>query len=96
MSKLSTLTLADCQIKGPDQFRSVCQAIDTLEINTFIRSGRIRFRNVFICPDIDLLVFYKSKNPTERLIAGLAIQLHVQKYRKHSRKAYRKIVNKTK
>lgn len=66
--------------------------MDVLEIETFVRSGQFVFRNVFICPDIDLMPFYESDKPTERLIAGLSMRLHVAKYGKYSDHRYLAIV----
>jgi hypothetical protein len=94
MRKRSTLHLENCQIKSADKFRAVCQALDTIEIETFIGSGRFALTNVFICPDIDLLPFYHSDKPTEALIARIAIILHVQKYGKKSTPEYLEIYNK--
>lgn len=92
--KTSSLELKNCQIKSAEQFRAVCAALDVLEIQTFVGSGRIRFTNVFICPDIDLMPFYESDKPMERLIGGLAIQLHVSRHGKYAKKKYRKILKK--
>jgi len=80
MSNVSTLRLENCQIKSAEKFKAVCAAIDILEKETFIRSGQYAFTNVFVCPDIDLIPFYESSDPTERLIAGLCIHLHVKRY----------------
>jgi hypothetical protein len=92
MSKISKLKLNNCQIKSADKLKEVCGAIDVLEKETFIGSGMIMFNNVFICPDIDLIPFYESADPTERLISGICIQLHVKRYGKHSDRRYLKIV----
>jgi hypothetical protein len=90
---ISTLHLKNCQIKSREAFRSTCAAIDELEKVTFIRSGSIKFANVFVCPDIDLIEFYESSDPTERLIAGLAIQIHCKRYGRFADKRYKKIIN---
>lgn len=84
----SLLVLQNCQIKSAEKFRKVCEAIDTLEVETFIGSGRLAFTNVFICPDIDLVPFWESDKPTERLVARVAICLHCKKYGKRSSPRY--------
>jgi hypothetical protein len=89
----SLLHLKNCQIKSAEKFKSVCQALDTLEKETMIQSGRIKFTNVFVCPDIDLIPFYNSPDPMERLIAGLCITLHVKRYGKHADRRYKLITN---
>lgn|GEM_PF-1318227 len=91
---LSRLTLANAQIKSAELFREVCRAIDTIEKLTFIRSGEIEFRDNFICPDIDLLPFYHSDDPTERMVARICIALHVKRYGQHSSPGYREIMEK--
>lgn len=97
MSRISTLHLYNAQIKSAEKLKALCQAFDILEKETFIRSGRYAFTDVFICPDIDLLPFYNSDDPTERLIGGLCIELHVKRYGKHygkhSNPAYWNIVH---
>lgn len=85
---LSKLTLANCQIKSAEKFRAVCQAVDTLEKEMFIRSGQIKFKNVFICPDIDLIPFADSTDPTEALMGRLAIGLHLKRYGKRADTRY--------
>jgi hypothetical protein len=92
MSNISTLSLENCQIKSAEKLKAVCAAFDILEKETFIKSGQFRFTNMFICPDIDLLPFYESLDPTERLIAGLCIRLHVKRYGKNSDPRYKAIV----
>jgi hypothetical protein len=92
--KESLFHLKNCQIKSAEKLKAVCAAIDTLEKETMIGSGRIKFTNVFICPDIDLLYFYHSSDPIERLIGGLCIRLHVKRYGKFSNKGYIKAIKK--
>lgn len=89
--KTSFLELKNCQIKSAEKLKSVCQALDVLEKETFVGSGRIRFSNVFICPDIDLLPFYNSDDPTEKLIGRLCVQLHLKRYGKYADKKYKKL-----
>jgi hypothetical protein len=84
--------LANCQIKSAEKFKAVCAAIDLLEKETFIRSGQIQFTDCFICPDIDLLPFYNSADPTQRLVAKICISLHVQKWGEYARQDYKDIV----
>lgn len=91
-NNLSRLTLENIQIKSAEKFKTVCQAIDVLEKETFIRSGEIKFEDVFVCPDFDLVPFYQSYDPTERLIAKLCISLHVQKWGDDAKEDYKKIV----
>lgn len=92
MGNISKLVLENCQIKSAEKLKAVCAALDVLEIETFIGSGQFVFRNNFICPDIDLIPFYESEKPTERLIAGICIRLHVKRYGKHSDPRYLSIV----
>lgn len=92
--KLSLFYLKNCQIKSAKKLRAVCRALDTLEKEMMIGSGRIRFKNVFVCPDIDLIEFYNSDDPMEKLIGGLCIDLHVKRYGKYADKKYIKIVKK--
>lgn len=87
----SKIALEHCQIKSAEKFKAVAQAIDTLEKETFIKSGWISLVNCFVCPDIDLIAFYKSGDPTERLLAIICISLHCKQYGKNSRKAYLEI-----
>ena len=84
----SKLVLKNCQIKSAEKLRQVCKVIDLLEKETFMASGCIRFVNVFVCPDIDLLEFANSADPTERLIGGICIRLHNKKYGRASRYSY--------
>lgn len=88
MKSKSKITLANCQIKSAEKFRVVAQALDLLEKETFIQSGLICFSGMFICPDIDLMKFFHSQEPTERLLAIMCIELHVKRYGKSSRKEY--------
>lgn len=93
MKDRSRLTLENCQIKSLSKLYAVCAAIDTLEAETFIRSGEIKFDNVFVCPDIDLsALYYATKNPTEKLVTGLCMALHVAKWGENSNPKYKKIV----
>lgn len=91
-SKISRLTLANAQIKSAEIFVEVCKAIDTLEKLTFIRSGEIAFTDNFICPDFDLLPFYNSADPTQRLIARLCIHLHYQKHGENIPASYLEVI----
>jgi hypothetical protein len=90
----SRLTLANCQIKSAEKFKAVCAAIDVLEKETFIRSGEIEISNCFICPDIDLLQFYNSDDPTEQLMAKICISIHVNQWGEDARQSYKDIVKK--
>lgn len=92
--KRSKVTLENCQIKSAEKFKAVAAALDILEKETFIKSGLICFSGMFICPDIDLVQFYKSGDPTERLLATICIALHVKQYGKRSRKEYLEIETK--
>jgi hypothetical protein len=92
-NKASLFHLKNCQIKSAEKLRAVCQALDVLEKETMISSGRIRFTNVFICPDIDLLPFYHSEDPMERIIGRLCVHLHLKKYGKHSDTRYKNLHN---
>lgn len=87
----SRLTLANCQVKSAEKLRAVCRAIDVLEKETFIRSGQIELDNCFICPDIDLLEFYNSKDPTEHLVGKIAILIHVERWGDDARKEYKAV-----
>lgn len=88
MKGRSKISLDNCQIKSAEKFKAVAQAIDLIEKETFIGSGLISFSGMFICPDIDLVQFYKSGDPTERLLAVICIGLHVKRYGKNSRQDY--------
>jgi hypothetical protein len=93
MKNKSKISLENCQIKSAEKFKSVAQAIDLIEKETFVGSGLISFSGMFICPDIDLVQFYKSGDPTERLLAVICIGLHVKRYGKNSRAEYLAIDN---
>lgn len=84
----SKITIANCQIKSVEKLEAVCQALDILEKEAFIGSGTIRFKNVFVCPDIDLIPFIRSSDPMQRLVGRLCIGLHLKRYGRHSDRRY--------
>lgn len=86
--------LENCQIKSAEKFREICKAIDIIEKETFIKSGQFQFKNVWVCPDIDLMVFYNSADPTENVVARICIHLHVKLYGKTSDAQYLEVVKK--
>jgi hypothetical protein len=50
-----------------------------------IKEVEISFKDMFICPDIDLTEFANSDDPMEKLVGGLCIKLHKMKYGKDSK-----------
>lgn len=78
-----------CQIKSKEKFRLFCQLLDTLEKEIGIHEVEISLKDIFICPDIDLTEFSNSDVPMEKIIGGLAIRLHNQRYGKESK--YKKL-----
>lgn len=84
----SIIHIENCQVKSLQKARQLCAAIDTIEKECGIGSVRIRFKNNFICPDIDLHQLTQSTDPMERLIGELLVRIDISRNGKNSK--YRK------
>lgn len=82
--KYSLIHLEQCQVKSIEKARLLCNLIDTLEKEFGIREVEISFKDMFICPDIDLTEISNSTDPMEKLIGGIFIRLDKVKNGKDS------------
>lgn len=83
--KYALIHIEGCQVKSSEKMKVLCQALDTLEKEIGIREVEISFKDMFICPDIDLTEFSNSNEPMEKLVGGLCIKLDKMKYGKKSK-----------
>lgn len=67
----SLIHIENCQVKSLEKARVLCQCLDILEKEIGIKQVRISFKNMFICPDIDLTELTNSEEPMERLVGGI-------------------------
>lgn len=74
--KESLIHIENCQIKSIEKAKLLCQALDTIEKECGIKEVRISFANNFLCPDIDLSILKKSKDPMEKLVGNLLIKIY--------------------
>jgi len=74
--KESIIHIENCQIKSIEKAKLLCQALDTIEKECGIKEVRISFANNFLCPDIDLTILEKSKDPMEKLVGKLLIKIY--------------------
>ena len=82
--KRSKIHIENCQIKSLEKAFKIAEALDILEKECGIYEVEISFKDMFICPDIDLTILANSTEPMERLIGGLFIKLDKMKYGKNS------------
>ncbi len=82
--KRSKIHIENCQIKSLEKAQKIATALDTLEKECGIHEVEISFKDMFICPDIDLTHLTNSSDPMEKLIGGLFIKFDVMKYGKKS------------
>lgn len=82
--KRSLIHIENCQIKSLEKAKAVAKALDILEKEMGIHEVEISFKNMFICPDIDLTILANSKQPMEKLIGELFIKFDKLKYGKKS------------
>lgn len=87
--KRSKIHIENCQVKSLEKAIKIAAALDILEKECGIHEVEISFKDMFICPDIDLTHLTNSLEPMERLIGGVFIKLDVMKYGKNS--SYSKI-----
>ena len=77
----SEISIKGCQIKSKETLRTFCAALDQLEKTIGIKSVRISFEDLFICPDIDLTEYANSADPMEKLVGNLLIKLNPDNYK---------------
>ncbi len=85
MKKRSKIHIENCQIKSLEKAIKIADAVDTLEKECGIHEVEISFKDMFICPDIDLTHLTNSNSPMEKLLGKLLIKLDVMKYGKNSK-----------
>ncbi len=88
MKKRSTIHISNCQIKSLEKLQALARGLDIIEKECGIHSVRITLEDMFICPDIDLTIAANSKDPMEKLVGELCIQLDKKKYGKESKYHY--------
>lgn len=71
--KYPLIHLEGVQIKSKKKLRLLCKCINTLEEELGIKEVEISFKNVFVCPWIDLTQFSNSNDPMEKLIGGILL-----------------------
>lgn len=82
--KYPLIHIEGCQIKSAEKLRKVCAALKVLEEEIGIKEVEFVFKDMFICPWIDLTEFTNSTDPVEQLVGGLCIKLDIMKYGKNS------------
>jgi hypothetical protein len=83
--KYSLIHVENCQVKSLKKAILLAKLIDKMEKEFGIREVEISFKNMFICPDIDLNILEKSDKPMEHLIGSIFIALHKKEYGKNSK-----------
>ncbi len=89
--KYPLIHLEGLQIKSKKKLRLLCKCVNTMEEEFGIREVEISFKNVFVCPWIDLTEFSNSSNPMESLIGELLIKLDIQRHGEKSQYALKSI-----
>lgn len=84
-TKYPLIYIEGCQIKSAEKLHKVCAALKVLEEEIGIREVEMKFRDVFVCPWIDLTEFTNSTDPMEQLVGGLCVRLDIMKYGKDSK-----------
>lgn len=87
--KYPVIHIEGCQVKSRQKMKKLCKALDTLEKEIGIKVVEISFKDMFICPDIDLTEFSNSKDPMEKLVGNLFIKFDKMRYGKKSK--YQKV-----
>jgi hypothetical protein len=82
--KGSLIHIENCQIKSLNKAKAVAAALDIIEKEMGVGPVRIRFKNCFICPDIDLMQLYKSVDRMEVVLGRIFISLDKKRYGKKS------------
>ena len=77
----SKMLFEGCQIKSKETLRVFCASLDRIEKTIGIKSVRISFDDMFICPDIDLTIFANSTDPMEKLVGEIFIKMNPEKYK---------------
>lgn len=85
----SLIHIENLQIKSQKKAEKLCKVLDVIEKEFGIHEVEISFKNLFVCPDIDLATFSDSGCPMERLVGRLLTKLDKKKYGKQSK--YKKI-----
>jgi len=74
----SVFTFERIQFKSIEKVKKFCELFNEIEVEFWIRSGKIEFKEIFICPDITEDEFDTLKNSqTEKDIRDLLWQLEV-------------------
>lgn len=68
---ISLIHIEKCQIKSAQKFERVCELLDELEKEIGIREVEISFKNMFVCPDINLEDYTNSQKPMEKLASNI-------------------------
>jgi hypothetical protein len=87
--KRAKIHIENCQIKSIEKAIIVAKCLDTLEKEIGIKETEISFKDMFICPDIDLTILANSKDPMEKILGKIFIKMDRIKYGKNS--DYKKI-----
>lgn len=67
----SLIHIENCQVKSLEKAKILCQCLDILEKEIGIKQVRLSFKNMFVCPDIDLTELTNSKEPMEKLVGKI-------------------------
>jgi hypothetical protein len=73
--KYSLIHIEQCQVKSLEKAKLLCSLLDSLEKEFGIKEVEISFKDMFICPDIDLTILSNSNDPMEKIVGGLFIKL---------------------
>lgn len=82
--KGSKIHIENCQVKSKEKLTILCKCLDTMEKEFGVKSVRISFDNIFICPDINLKPFCNSKKPMEKLVGKLIVKINKQIKKEHN------------
>jgi len=82
--KKGKIHIENCQIKSIDKALIVANCLDTLEKEIGIKETEISFKDMFICPDIDLTILADSSDPMEKVLGKILIKMDKIKYGKRS------------
>ena len=73
--KYSLIHIENCQVKSYEKAMLLCSLLDTLEKEFGIKEVEISFKNIFICPDINVSKLYNSLDPMEKIVGGIFLKL---------------------
>lgn len=83
-NKYPIIHIEGCQVKSLKKAKLLCKLLDEIEKEFGIKEVLISFKDVFICPDIDLTKLSNSTDPMEKLVGGVFIKLDKIKHGKTS------------